>query len=79
MVNTVFDFENDVHWKSIPSDAMQLIRPWNFPVSLSPPTTNPVSAAEDLEKSLKQKIYDYRMSTFLSMIYHRRNANVNGV
>lgn len=78
--NTLYDFENELHWKSMNPDAMKNITIWNFPVQLTPPTLNLNDCAEKIERELKDKINDYRMSIFtMFLLVFRRNACINTI
>eukprot|EP01022_Parablepharisma_sp_SALTPOND_P025469 TRINITY_DN594_c0_g1_i1.p1 TRINITY_DN594_c0_g1~~TRINITY_DN594_c0_g1_i1.p1 ORF type:complete len:663 (-),score=32.86 TRINITY_DN594_c0_g1_i1:2653-4641(-) len=66
VANVYYDFENDMHWKAMTSESMQLISTWNFPVPLLPPKVNSLTLAEKVETFVKEKLVDYRMSAMLA-------------
>ena len=59
---TNFDLTNEAVWKRIPSEIILQIPKWNFPFQISEPFVQVIEEEKKLEKYLKMKISEIRMS-----------------
>ncbi len=60
--NTAFDLENESLWKSMAPDYIDVLSPWQVPLQLKNSDLNPHDQEPKIEKLLREKITELRMS-----------------
>ena len=63
IASITYNFENDAHWKSMDSEYLKKIEPWNYQVSLKILRRDTNKEAEKIEEVIRTCIADYRMNT----------------
>ena len=67
--NTSFDLENESLWKSMAPEYIEVLTPWQIPLQLKNSELLPQIEEPKIEKLLREKITELRLSKILLIFY----------